>query len=46
MTITTKTKKEYEEKIKELRCKGYNIITLGKKFTEMEKANKMVIIIR
>ena len=46
MTITTKTKREYEQKIKELRAKGYNIVTLGKKFTEMEKADKMVIVSR
>lgn len=40
------TKKEFENKIKELREQGFNIITYTKTFAEMEKGNNLVIIKR
>lgn len=46
MTITTKSKKEFEATIKEYRSKGFNLITLGTKFAELESGNAIVKIIR
>ena len=46
MTITTKSKKEYEATIKEYRANGYNLITLGNKIAEVEKDNKVITIAR
>lgn len=44
MTITVKNKKEFKEKVLELRNKGYNIVTFGNTFTEMEKGDKFITI--
>lgn len=44
MTIKVRTKKEFEEKVKEYRANGYNIITFGKMYAEMEKGNEIVTI--
>ena len=40
------TKKEFENKIKELRNQGYNLITLTKTFAELEKENNIIVIER
>lgn len=40
------TKKEFENKIKELRNQGYNLITLTKTFAELEKGNNLVVVTR
>ena len=42
--IKVKTKKEFEMLVKEYRAKGYNLITLGKMFAELEQGNSIVII--
>ena len=44
MTIKVRTKKEFEEIVREYRGKGYNIITFGKMYAEMEKENEIVTI--
>ena len=44
MTITVKNKKEFKEKVLELRNKGYNIVTFWDTFAEMEKGDKFVTI--
>lgn len=44
MKITVKSKKEFEQKIKELRNQGYNIVTFWKMFAEMEKDNELIVI--
>ena len=44
MKITIKSKKEFEQKIKELRNQGYNIVTFWKMFAEMEKDNELIVI--
>jgi hypothetical protein len=44
MTIKVRTKKEFEEKVREYRENGYNIITFWKMFAEMEKGNEIVTI--
>ena len=44
MKINVKSKREYEATIKELRAKGYMIITYAKRFAELENDNKIVII--
>ena len=44
MKIKAKNKKEFEAKVKEYRANGYNIITLGRLFAELEKDNKKIII--
>lgn len=46
MTITVKTKKDFENKIKEYRIKGYNLITLSNKIAELENENEIIIIER
>lgn len=46
MKITVKNKKEFEATIKEYRSKGFNLITLGTKFAELESGNTIVQIIR
>ena len=44
MKQTVKNRKEFESMIKEYRNKGYMLITLGKKFAELENDNEMVVI--
>lgn len=44
MRISVKNKKEFEQKIKEFRSQGYNIITFSKMFAEMEKGNNLIVI--
>jgi hypothetical protein len=44
MTITVKNKKEFDQTVMELRRQGYNIITFGKMFAEMEKGNNLIVI--
>jgi hypothetical protein len=44
MTIKVRTKKEFEEKVREYREKGYNIITFWKMYAEMEKGNEIITI--
>lgn len=44
MTITVKNKREFKEKVLELRNKGYNIVTFWDTFAEMEKGDKFVTI--
>lgn len=46
MTITVKTKKDFENKIKEYRNKGFNLITLSNKIAELENENEIIIIER
>lgn len=43
-TIKIRTKKELTEKIREYRNDGYNLITLGKMFAELEKDGEIVVI--
>lgn len=42
--ITVRTKKEFEAKVKEIRAKGFNIITFAKNFAELEKDNEIIVI--
>lgn len=44
MTIKVRTKKEFEAKVREYRWNGYNIITFGKMYAEMEKGNEIITI--
>ena len=42
--IAVRTKKELEAKVKEIRAKGFNIITFAKNFVELEKDNEIIVI--
>lgn len=42
--ITVRTNKEFEAKVKEIRAKGFNIITFAKNFAELEKDNEIIVI--
>ena len=46
MKITVRTKREFENKIKEYRNKGYNLITLGNRIAELENENEIITIER
>lgn len=43
-TVKIKNKKEFTEKVREYRQKGYNIITYCKMFAEMEKGDEIITI--
>lgn len=42
--INVKNKKEFEAKVKELRAKGFMIITYTKRFAELENDSEMIAI--
>lgn len=42
--IKVKIKKEFEKKIKEYRQLGYMLITLWKRFAELENSNEIIVI--
>ena len=44
MSITVKNKGEFENTIREYRENGYMLITLWKKFAELENENEIVVI--
>ena len=46
MIINAKTEKEYKLKINELRLKGWFLITYRKRFAELTKGGRMVVIER
>lgn len=42
--INTKNKKEFETIKKQYRENGYNFITFGKRFAELEKGNEIIVV--
>lgn len=44
MIITAKNKKEYSEAIRKYRLQGWFLITYTKRFAELEKAGRIIVV--